>query len=227
MTSRYTLFQIDQLRDRFQLEDGLPKGIKKRYNIAPGQVTPVIVERGRVAKLEVMKWGFVPLNAKDANAIFRYKTYNAKSESIFDKASWKEAIRSRRCLVPTNGFYEWAITPDGKKPFFIRPKDQGLFCLAGIYSSWQNPEGVTWGTFSIVTTTPNREMETIHDRMPVILHPNDEAIWLDPSITDAGILYDFMRPYPNDMLLLNEVSTEVNSIKPDNARLMTRLPSIR
>ena len=223
MSSRYTLFQLDQLRDRFSIDDRLPAGLKKRYNIVPGQTALVIVEHNRKPKLEIMKWGFVPLNAKDANSIFRYKTYNAKSESIFDKATWKEAIRSRRCLVPTNGFYQWAATSTGKQPFFIRPKDQGLFALAGIYSSWQDPDGNEWGTYSIVTTTPNKEMQTIHDRMPVILHPNDEALWLDPSISDAGILYDFMRPYPNDTLLLNQVSQEINSVKVDNARLMTRL----
>ncbi len=223
MSSRYTFFQIDQLRDRFTLDDSPSAGLKKRYNIAPGQTAPVIVEHNRKPKLEMMKWGFVPLNAKDANSIFRYKTYNARSESIFDKATWKDAIRSRRCLVPTNGFYEWTATSTGKQPFFIRPKDQGLFALAGIYSSWLDPDGVEWGTYSIITTTPNKEMQTIHDRMPVILHPNDEALWLDPSISDAGILYDFMRPYPNDMLLLNEVGQEINSVKVDNARLMTRL----
>lgn len=223
MSSRYTLFQIDQLRDRFSLDDSPSAGLKKRYNIAPGQTAPVIVEHNRKPKLEMMKWGFVPLNAKDANSIFRYKTYNARSESIFDKATWKDAIRTRRCLVPTNGFYEWTATSTDKQPFFIRPKDQGLFALAGIYSSWLDPDGVEWGTYSIITTTPNKEMQTIHDRMPVILHPNDEALWLDPSISDAGILYDFMRPYPNDMLLLNEVGQEINSVKVDNARLMTRL----
>ncbi len=223
MSSRYTLFQIDQLQERFNIEGGLTAGLKKRYNIAPGQMAPVIVEHMRQPKLELMKWGFIPRLAKDANSVFRYKTFNAQSESIFNKATWKEAVRSRRCLVPTNGFYEWAETSTGKKPYFIRPKDQGLFCMAGIYSSWTDPEGATWGTYSVVTTAANKEMEAIHKRMPVILHPNDEAIWLDPSITDAGILYDFMRPYPNDTLLLNEVSQEISSVKVDNARLMTRL----
>ena len=223
MSSRYTLFQIEQLRERFQIENSLPASLKKRYNIAPGQTAPVIVEHNRKQRLEMMKWGFIPLSAKDTNSIFRYKTFNAKSENVFDKATWKDAIRSRRCLVPSNGFYEWRTTATGKQPFFIRPKDQGVFSFAGIYSSWQDPEGIEWGTFSIITTTPNKEMRTIHDRMPIILHPNDEAIWLDPSISDAGILYDFMRSYPNDMLLINEVSQEVNTIKVDNARLMTRI----
>lgn len=223
MSGRYTLFQIDQLRDRFQLEDGVPSGVKMRYNIAPGQMAPVIIEHNRQPKLVMMKWGFVPKLAKDANSIFRYKTFNARSENIFEKATWKESIRTRRCLVPANGFYEWTADSAGKQPFFIRPKDQGLFCFAGIYSSWQDPDSVEWDTYSIVTTTSNKEMQLIHERMPVILHPNDEALWLDPSISDAGILYDFMRPYPNDMLLLNKVGPEVNSVKVDNARLMTRL----
>lgn len=223
MSSRYTLFQIEQLRERFQIEESLPTSLRKRYNIAPGQTAPVIVEHNRTQKLEMMKWGFLPLSAKDTNSIFRYKTFNAKSENVFDKNTWKEAIRSSRCLVPSNGFYEWRTTATGKQPFFIRPKDQGLFSFAGIYSSWQDLEGFEWGTFSIITTTSNKEMRTIHDRMPIILHPNDEAIWLDPSISDAGILYDFMRSYPNDMLLINEVSQEVNTIKVDNARLMTRI----
>lgn len=198
----------------------MPKGLKKRYNIAPGQMSPVIVEHGRKQQIQMMKWGFIPQLAKNANSIFRYKTFNARSEDVFGKSTWREAIRTRRCLVPSNGFYEWAVTADGKRPYFIQPKDQSLFSFAGVYSSWTDPDGVEWGTYSIVTTTPNKEIRTIHKRMPVILHPNDEALWLDPSITDAGILYDYMRPYPNDMLSLTEVGPEVNSAKVDNARLM-------
>lgn len=222
MSGRYSLFQLDKLRERFQLADSLPNGLKKRYNIAPGQIVPVIVERDRQPILELMKWGFIPYLAKDANSVFRYKTFNARSEDVFNKPTWKESIRSRRCLVPSNGFYEWAVTPNGKQPFFIRPKDQGLFAMAGIYSSWQDPDGVTWGTYSIITTTANKEMQLVHKRMPIILHPNDEARWLDPSLDDAGLLYDFMRSYPDDMLLISEVGPEVNSTKVDNAHLMTR-----
>lgn len=223
MPGRYTLFQLDTLPERFQLGNGLPASFKKRYNITPTQLSPVIVERDGVRKIEMMKWGFIPRLAKDANSVFRYKTFNARSESIFDKVTWRDAIRTRRCLVPANGFYEWQITSTGKKPFFIRPKDQDLFSFAGIYSSWQDTDGKEWGTYSIVTTTPNREMKSIHDRMPVILSAKDEATWLDPTVYDAGVLYDFMRPYPDDMLLMSEVSPTINSMKVDNPTLITRL----
>ena len=116
------------------------------------------MSRNGTPELELMKWGFIPEGAKDANSVFRYKTFNARAEGIFEKPTWKNAIRSGRCLVPANGFYEWTKTTDGKQPFFLRPNDGTLCAFAGIYSSWTDPEGVEHGMFAITTTVANQEM---------------------------------------------------------------------
>lgn len=226
MCGRYTLFQTEQLRERFALANGLPKGVKPRYNIGPTQMEPVIIDRNGTPSAELMKWGFVPRWAKDTNSIFRYKTFNARSEGIFDKTMWKKAIRYSRCLVPANGFYEWKTVDGGKQPYFIRPKDQELFAFAGLYGTWQDPEGVDWGTYSIITTEPNKDMRGIHNRMPVILRPENEAIWLDSSLDDMNTIYDLTRPYSDGDLLIHEVSKDVNTIKVDEARLVLPINAI-
>ncbi|MET0980081.1 MAG: SOS response-associated peptidase [Candidatus Saccharimonadales bacterium] len=220
MCGRYALFQIEQLRERFRIANNLPGGLKARYNIGPSQLEPVVVQRNGASHIEVMKWGFIPRWAKDAKSIFRYKTFNARSEGIFEKPLWKTAIRRTRCLVPANGFYEWKDAADGKQPFYINPSDISLFSFAGLYGRWQDQTGFEWGTYSIITTQPNRDMSPIHDRMPVILQPGDEALWLDPTVDD-DLLTHLMEPYPDDRLNITEVSRDVNAIKSDDAHLIT------
>jgi putative SOS response-associated peptidase YedK len=219
MADRYTLFEIDKLRDRFHLINGVPAGVKKNYNISPTQLGSVIVNRDGVNVLEQMKWGFIPATAKDTNSVFRYKTFLAKSEDVFSKPSWQGAIRTSRCLIPANGFYEWQQTTDGKLPFYVRPKDQDLFSFAGIYSSWTDPAGVTWGTYAIVTTQYDRYPKKPLQRA-IILSPADEAQWLDPTISDVSTLYGIMRPSSDDMLQIHQVSPDVKNVKANNERLI-------
>ncbi len=130
--------------------------------------------------IESMQWGLVPKWAKEPN--IGYKMINARSEGIFEKPSWRGPIKYQRCLVPANGFYEWRREASGrvKTPYFIHPKDQGLFAFAGIYEIWHDPQGNELWSYAIITTTPNAEMTSVHDRMPVILHPDDWELWLDP-----------------------------------------------
>jgi len=220
MSSRYTLFKINNLRERFHL-DRMAE-LNRSYNISPTQTAPVIVNRDGKPTLELMKWGFIPKGAKDTNSVFRYKTFNAKSEGIFSKASYSEAIRHSRCLVPANGFYEWQQSADGKKPYYIRSQDQELFSFAGIYSSWTDPAGKEWGTYSIITIEANDEMSAIHDRMPIILQPEDESRWLEPS-DDLNMLYDLMRPYLDGKLTVEPVGDDINGTKIDNPRLITSI----
>lgn len=218
MIDRYALYEIENLRDRFQLGSGVPKGVKKHYNISPTQTNPVVVSRDNKPEVELMKWGFIPHGAKDTNSVFRYKTFNARSEGIFEKPSWQQAIRTRRCLVPANGFYQWKSASDGKKAFFVRLNDQALFAFAGIYSSWIDPDGVECGTYTIITTEASNGI-----RNPIILRPGDEAQWLDPTIDDANTLYASMRPYSEDMFSTIQVSQDVNSLKVDKPHLITPL----
>lgn len=223
MSIRYALYDTKNLSDRFTPEVGLPKGIKPRYNINPTDMSPVVVVREGKPVVEQMKWGFIPHRAKDSNGVFRYKTFNAKSESIFDKTTWQSVIRTQRCLVPANGFYEWQ-TADGKKqPYFIHLPDNKLFAFAGVYGSWTDPDGREWGTFAIVTTESNDDVSHLTDRMPILVHKDDEATWLDPTIYDATSLYDIMRPCPNNVLQMHAVGTEISSRKVDTASLITPL----
>lgn len=222
MAERYTLIDIQDLSDRFDLKNGVPAGVKRNYNISPTQLGSVIVNRDGMRILERMKWGFIPANAKDANSVFRYKTYVAKAEGIFNKPTWQDSIRHSRCLVPANGFYEWQQTVNGKLPFYITRAQQGLFVFAGIYSSWTDPDGKEWGTYAIVTT--------LHDRGPkkplqraVILSRENEAAWLDPTLDDLNSLYGLLRPTPEDMLRIHQVAPEVKNSKLNSDQLIQPL----
>lgn len=218
MAERYTLFEIEKLRDRFQLAHGVPTGVKRSYNIAPTQLGPVIVNHDGVSTLERMKWGFIPATAKDSNSVFRYKTYLAKSEGIFSKPTWQEAIRHSRCLVPANGFYEWQKTVEGTLPFYIRPADGELFAFAGVYSSWTDPEGNQWGTYAIITTLHDRGPK-LSLRRPVIVRPEDEALWLSDT-DDVDTIYGLMRPTPEEMFRIHQVVTDIKNAKIDHPRLI-------
>ncbi len=219
MAERYTLFEIEKLRDRFSLAQGVPAGVKRSYNTSPTQLGSVIVNRDGVNVLERMKWGFVPATAKDNNSVFRYKTYLAKSEGIFDKPTWQEAIRHSRCLVPANGYYEWQKTTNGKLPFYVRPTDQDIFAFAGIYSSWTDPEGVQWGTYAVITAVHDRGPKMPLQR-PIILSPRDEAEWLNSEISDSSTLYGLMRPMSDNMLQIHPVTPDVKNIKANDERLI-------
>jgi putative SOS response-associated peptidase YedK len=224
MCGRYTLYQTGELAERFDLVEEeiqeIEADLKDRYNIAPTQILPTITERDSKKHIELMRWGYLPPWAKNERTVFKYRTFNARSEGIFEKPMWKRAIRERRCLVPSSGFYEWKDTPYGKQPYFIHPKDQGLFAFAGIYGSWKDAEGIEWHTYSILTTDPNHEMVEIHNRMPVILHPDDEDIWLDANTTDRNTINELLQPYEDGMLDMYEVSRDVNTSRVDSKTLI-------
>lgn len=222
MTERYTLFHLTTLKERFLIDSDIPADLKPQYNISPTQLAPVVVSRDGENYLMNMKWGLVPESAKDMNSVFRYKTYNVKSETIFDKPALETAVRRSRCLVPSTGYYEWQKTEKGKQAYFVRPSDQELFAFAGICSNWTDPAGGVWGTYSIITTIANRQLDPISRRMPVILKAEDTQRWLDSEYTDAGVLYDMMRTYENDKLVIEKVGEGINSIKGNSPKLVQR-----
>jgi len=223
MSSRYALYEIDKISKRFAPAAGVPKGVRPSYNINPGQSVAVIVNRDGANQIEKMKWGFVPAGAKDANSIFRYKTHNVRSENVFDKQSLSTAIRSQRCLIPANGYYEWKNLESGKTPYYIQTADQSLFAFAGIYGTWTDPSGVVWGTCAIVTTPSDSADDMIPSRLPVIVRPEDEADWLNPVIGDMNSLYGIMKPYTSDQLKIYRVSDDINSTKIDKPNLIERV----
>lgn len=184
-----------------------------RYNICPTQNITVITQ-GR--RLQHYRWGFVP---------HWYKTttdgpllINARSETIARKPAFREACRTRRCLIPATGFYEWTKAEDGgRDPFYIHPVQKDLITFAGIWQSWQSPDGQALNTCSIVTCAANSKMEAVHHRMPVILDPQDFGLWLGEEGKGAAVL---MVPAKADLLSFYKVNRRVNSAKSDDLALI-------
>lgn len=220
MCGRYTLQQPDSLKKRYNLAT-LPDHLRPNYNVAPGQLMPIIVNKSGKPTVELMKWGLVPVWAKDIK--IGYKLINARGETVFEKPMWRNVILQKRCLVPADGFFEWqrgSNPKDKKKPFFIHPKQAGLFSFAGMWEAWKDAEGLEWKTYTIITTEPNREMSAIHDRMPVILTKKDEAAWLDEANNSQGKVAVLIRPMADGNLDMYVVSDEVNSPRNNSPELL-------
>jgi len=215
MCGRYALYEAKDLGPRFNLATRPTFVSKDNYNVAPRQRVPVIYQEEGKRVAELMQWGFLPFFAKDPAKSVR--PINTMAETAFEKPMWREAVKHHRCLVPTRGFYEWQKfygdngKVERKIPYFIHPKDQSLFSFAGVYSVWKDVEGLPLYTFSIMTTGPNKEMEPIHNRMPVMLHPDQEAIWLDPQYSEQAQLAELLVPYEDNGLEIYKVSEDVNS----------------
>jgi putative SOS response-associated peptidase YedK len=222
MISRYALYDIAGLSKRFLANAGLPKGIKPHYNISPTIKAPVIVSENGAPVAKLMQWGLLPKGAKDTNSVFRYKTFIIPSEDVFSKHSWQLAVRESRCLVPANGFYE--LNEGGeKRAFYGEMKDKALVAFAGVYNTWKDDEGIEHSTYSILTTEPSADMPDRRMRMPILVSPEDEARWLDPSVSDDSSIYMMLRPNPSYLLNVYEVSPDVHSPKPNQPSLTDRI----
>jgi putative SOS response-associated peptidase YedK len=178
---------------------------KPNYNCAPSQKLPVITNAEK-GKLSYFKWGLIPFWAKDPK--IGYRLINTRAETITEKPSFKSAFKKRRCLIPANGFYEWR-KDENKTPFRITVNEDELFAMAGLWESWKDGEGKKVHTFSIITTTPNSLMESIHDRMPVILHREDEERWLTEE--DEPKLLELLKPCDPYLMKAYPISKKVNS----------------
>ena len=207
MCGRYCISTLRGI-ERLGLQQGIQ--FEARYNVAPSQNVPVVVDIEGL-KLESFKWGLIPHWAKDAKV--GYRMINARAETVDAKPAFRTIFRRRRCLIPADGFYEWHKDGSVKQPYRITLKDESLFCFAGLWDSWQAPSGETINSCIIITTTPNELMANIHDRMPVILPQELETVWLDPEIHDTGFLKQMLRPYLADQMTAYEISTLVNSPK--------------
>jgi putative SOS response-associated peptidase YedK len=207
MCGRYTLrTPVDTLAERFEIDDA-PSSVAASYNVAPTQgVATVLIEDGK-RKLEMLQWGLIPSWADDPS--IGNKMINARGETVAEKPSFRKAFRNHRCLVLADGFYEWQKTANGKQPYYIRMDDGSPFAFAGLWESWQNGREIRSAT--IITTDANDVVAPIHNRMPVILHPEDYQLWLDPDFDEKEPLTTLLKPYPSEAMEAYPVSRRVNS----------------
>jgi putative SOS response-associated peptidase YedK len=213
MCGRFALFAaLDDILDRFEVRGEI--AWPPRYNIAPTQPALVVVNDEGNRRLATFGWGLIPSWAKDGK--IGSKLINARAETLFEKPSFRSAAKSRRCLVLANGFYEWRKTETGKVPMFIRLRPKQIFGFAGLWESWRSPVGETVKTCAIVTTEPNELMATIHNRMPVIVPRELEALWLAPETRGPEELGPVLQPYPAGEMEAYAVSRLVNA--PTNDR---------
>src|SRR5246127_4376034 len=212
MCGRYRLSQRKQLVEEYFDASG-EEDWNPRYNIAPTQPVAVVRQpENSDRELSLLRWGLIPAWASDPGIGF--KKINARSETVTTTASFSQPVRSQRCLIPANGFYEWERTGKTKQPYCFEVGEGSIFAFAGLWDRWIDPQGRAVETCTILTTTPNTLLSDIHDRMPVILNPGDYDVWLTSGSTEAVL--KLLRPYAGPMRRF-PVSTRVNHVQNDDA----------
>lgn len=201
----------------------LPPSMLPRYNIAPTQNVPVVLrEFGESPDSRDLRWGLIPFWARDKSVGVR--AINARAETVDEKNTFREAFKSRRCLVPADGFYEWkrdAATKTKTPYYFTAANGDDPLVFAGLWERWERgAERIE--SFTIVTTTANRLMEPIHDRMPVILREDDWADWIDPGTKDTRHLKSLLRPAGDDVLQCWEVGPYVNNVRHEGEKCIEK-----
>ena len=188
----------------------------ERYNISPGQNSPVVTLKNKQQELRSMRWGLIPPWAKDIKAA--KPLINARSETIHQKSSFRNSFHNSRCLIPADGFIEWKTSGEAKFPYFIFLNQKDIFAFAGIWTK-RDKETPPIHTFSILTTQANNELASIHHRMPVIIKPSEYKLWLTPQ-TDSKILHSLLLPFSATKIDAYQVSKNINSYKNDRAGLL-------
>jgi putative SOS response-associated peptidase YedK len=171
-------------------------------NISPGQHIAAVVRTADRNELVIFRWGLIPSWAKEP--AIGNRMFNARGETIAEKPSFREAFKRRRCLIVANGFYEWQKAGKRKNPFHISLKSAEPFGFAGLYETWRSPDQGMVQSCTIITTEANSLLRPIHDRMPVIVPKDKEALWLDPGVTDRRELAPVLKPYPSEEMKTDE-----------------------
>lgn len=221
MCGRFTFTEIANIIGRFGIALADGSRIVPRFNIAPSQEIPVIVEGANGRELRWMEWGFQPDWFKPQPN--RPPPINARAETLLERPMFRGAVATHRCIIPADGFFEWkAVRGERRKqPIYIRLKGGEIFGFAGLYTERPGPAAnESIASCVIVTTGPNALMAPIHDRMPVILDRQDESRWLDPKLRDAGAVLDCLRSYPADLMEAFPVSHLVSYAHNDEPALI-------
>ena len=226
MCGRFALITpLNTLADQFASELSEPLTALPtlpRYNIAPTQPVAAVrlASNGGQRELTLFRWGLIPSWSKDIKIGSRM--INARSETVAEKPSFRAAFKRRRCLVLTDGFYEWQKVNGSKQPVYIHMQDGNPFAFAGLWEIWQAPDNSTIESCTILTTTPNVLMAPIHNRMPVIVEPEDYEMWLDPGDSPTDGLH-LLRPFSPDKMAAYPVSTFVNNPRNDAPQCIAQL----
>lgn len=226
MCGRFTqTAKPEQVETEFHVKISQTDLFKPRYNIAPSQIVAVVLERDGERRVDGLKWGLIPHWSRDAS--FAAKLINARAESLAEKPSFRDSFRKRRCIIPASGFYEWEKLADGKKqPHYFYLNDRKVFGFAGLWEEWlDRSSGELVETFTVITTRANQILESIHDRMPVILKTEDYAEWLDQKQTNPAQLQKLLVPYPAAEMDSHVVSRAVNSPANDSEELTDEIVS--
>ena len=219
MCGRFTLtVNPADLQDTFS-NYSFPAKFGPRFNIAPTQPILAIPNDDKLTA-DFFIWGLIPMWAKDPE--IGNRLINARGETLAEKPSFRGSYRHKRCLILADGFYEWKTFGSRKikTPYYIHMQDHKPFAFAGLWDHWESPDGSSIKSCAIITTTPNELMASIHDRMPVILHPRDYARWLDSAPQTPENLQPLIRAYPADEMTAHPVSTLVNKVANDTPELV-------
>lgn len=219
MCGRFALYSDPfSLSKRFEAEV-LPE-LHPRYNVAPTQTIPIAREVDGKICFALARWGLIPHWAKDMK--IGYSTINARAETLASKPAFRNAFKHRRCLIPADGFYEWQTIAGSKvkQPWFIVLQDHESMAFSGLWEQWRSPEGEELESCSIIVTDANELMLSIHDRMPVILAPEDWNVWLEAEAKDAGCFQGLLKPYSTEDMAAWPVSMMVNSPRNDLAECL-------
>jgi putative SOS response-associated peptidase YedK len=221
MCSRYSLTSPPEVV-RAYFGYGDTPNFPARYNIAPTQPIPVVCrDREGARRFRLMRWGLLPSFVKDPK---KFPTLiNARSEEVLEKPSFRNAMRWRRCLIPADGFYEWTGPKGKRRPFLLRPKMPKLIAFAGLYERWRDGQGGEIDTVAILTCPSNASVSVLHDRMPVVLAPEDFASWLDVKGTPPETAAALLRPAPEDLFEAIELNPKINDSKRDEPGIQEEL----
>ncbi|QLE40361.1 SOS response-associated peptidase [Nostoc sp. C052] len=222
MCGRFTLNQSAAgLSQVFHVES-VPD-LAAEYNIAPTQMVATVLQNPESEKREFKQlyWGLIPSWAKDAG--IGAKLINARAETVAEKPSFRSAFKHRRCLVLADGFYEWQRQQGKKQPFYFRLQDGQPFGFAGLWERWKTPANEEIISCTILTTAANELLQPIHERMPVILEPQDYDLWLDSQVQTPQTLQQLLRPYPAPAMTAYPVSTLVNNSRHNNSECIVPL----
>jgi len=216
MCGRYRLSRRKQLVEEYFDSVSDEPDWSPRFNVAPTQPIPVLRQNPRepVRELSLVRWGLIPSWAKDASVAARM--INARAETAAAKPAFRDALKSRRCLIPADGFYEWKKEGKAKQPFCFEVQEGELFAFAGLWDRWKDPSGKVVETCSILTTAPSAVTSAVHDRMPAILDPDGYDLWLDPGMQNVAAASDLVKPYGARLMRSYPISSRINHVANDD-----------